>query len=809
MKVKMVKQEWKNLFKNKILLISVIAITFIPILYAAIFDKSVWDPYGRAQYLPVAVVNEDQPVDLMGQTINVGEQVVDNLKTNDSLKWEFVSAEEAQKGMEDLKYYMIITLPKDFSKDAASIINDEPKQMEITYTTNGSLNYIAEEISEIGATELETQVREQVVKAYVQAIDTAGQKMLVSLKSAADGSEQIYSGVGELQTGLNEYTTGVAQATSGASQLSSGLDDLASNVGPLKTGVSQLDSGANQLSTALTEINTATAPYESHMNTITASLGTLSTGVQELSTALNDFESSLSPDAQTSLNQEIQNLQNELQNITTNTSQLDDISADAQKVSQDATAVKNTISGLDTTLTNEKASLNGDIATAINNNPNLSQQDKDDLIAATTAIVDTQIANIEAKHATQINTIDQSLNNVVATAGTLATKANNISQISNSLSGSSQSINTAITNIQTGVNSLRDAIAKVPASSQSSSIQQELTNAQNSINEITKLVPQALAGVNKLSTGSQSLSTGLDQLQGQIPTLVSGVDKLDTGATQLQSGLNELNGNSATLMTGIDKLESGAQELADGLESGLKETSTLKITEKNIDQFAAPTSLKNDEYSKVSNYGEALAPYIMSLALFVGCMLFNFIYPIRKVSIEGQGSRGWWLSKISLGFGASSAMAIIQATIMILIGLPINNYFQFYLTAFISAWSYMALIMFLAMTFDNPGRFVAMILLVLQLGGAGGTFPIQLQGKFYQAIHPFLPMSYSVYAFRNAISGGIGQPLFNKSILFLACVMVVFIILLRISMHILHKKHLEDVSRLNDNQKLMALEDTK
>lgn len=809
MKVKMVRQEWKNLFKNKILLISVIAITFIPILYSGIFDKSVWDPYGRAKDLPVAVVNLDEPVELMGQKINVGEQVVDNLKTNDSLDWQFVSAEEAQKGMEDLKYYMIITLPKDFSKDAASIIKDEPKQMEITYTTNGSLNYIAEEISEVGATELETQVREQVVKAYVQAIDTAGQKMLVALKSAASGSEQIYSGVGQLETGLTEYTTGVAQATSGSAKLSSGLNDLSSNVGPLKTGVSQLDAGANQLSTALAEINKATAPYDSHMSTITASLGTLSTGVQELSTALNNFESSLSPSAQAGLNQELQNLQNELQNITTNTSQLDDISSDAAKVSQDATAVKTTISGITTGLTTEKDNINNAIAATINGDLTLTPTQQADLIAATQAIVDNEIANIENKHATQINTISTDLTNVVNSASALSTKAANISQISGSLAASAGSINTAIGNIQTGVNSLKDAIAKVPTSAQSTSIQQELTKAQASINEISKLVPEALAGVNKLSTGSQSLSTGLDQLQGQIPTLVSGVNQLDTGATQLQSGLNELNGNSATLMEGIDKLESGAQELADGLESGLKETSTLKVTEKNIDQFAAPTNLKNDEYSKVSNYGEALAPYIMSLALFVGCMLFNFIYPIRKVSIEGQTSKGWWLSKISIGFGASSMMALIQATIMIVIGLPINNYFQFYLTAFISAWAYMSLIMFLAMTFDNPGRFVAMILLVLQLGGAGGTFPIQLQGKFYQVIHPYLPMSYSVYAFRNAISGGIGQPLFNKSILFLVCVMIVFVALLRVSMHILHKKHLENVSAVNDNQKLMALEDTK
>lgn len=78
--MKMTLQEFKSLFKNKILLISVIAIIFIPILYSSIFDKSVWDPYGRSKDLPVAVVNEDKPTELMGQKLDVGQQVVANLK---------------------------------------------------------------------------------------------------------------------------------------------------------------------------------------------------------------------------------------------------------------------------------------------------------------------------------------------------------------------------------------------------------------------------------------------------------------------------------------------------------------------------------------------------------------------------------------------------------------------------------------------------------------------------------------------------------------------------------------------------------
>lgn len=120
----------------------------------------------------------------------------------------------------------------------------------------------------------------------------------------------------------------------------------------------------------------------------------------------------------------------------------------------------------------------------------------------------------------------------------------------------------------------------------------------------------------------------------------------------------------------------------------------------------------------------------------------------------------------------------------------------------------MSIVMFLAMTFDNPGRFIAMILLVLQLGGAGGTFPIQVQGQFYQTIHPYLPMSYSLYAFREAISSGISSQLLLKSYSVLIGLILVFVALLRYSMHILQTKHMHDVSAVNDNQKLLAVETT-
>ncbi|MBO0474139.1 hypothetical protein IGL98_000056 [Enterococcus sp. DIV0840] len=807
--MKMAKQEWINLFRNKILLISVIAITFIPILYSSIFDKSVWDPYGRAKDLPVAVVNEDKPTELLGQKMNVGQQVVDNLKKDHQLDWHFVSKEEAEKGMKDLKYYMIVTITEDFSKNAASIINKTPEKMEIVYTTNDSLNYIANEISTVGATALETQVREQVVTAYATAVVEAGEKLVGALGQAADGANQLAGGGSQLQTGLKQYTDGVSQADDGSNQLADGTGQLANSIGPLASGVSQLDSGANQLSSALNQANSALAPVQNNITGIDAGLTQLAAGTQDLANALTTFENNLDPNVKVILDNDLQNIRNEINSIITNKDKLLGISGEATAVADQATVASNSLSGANLEIQKIQTDIDSYVAGLLSDTT-IPEDEKANIVSSITNKVDTilneQIASATAQINTSLVTVESELATLSARAAELSTSANDVSNITNAMAASAQQLSASEASIQAGVNTFDSLLNQVPGSSNAVGLTNGLYAISSDLNLVATKLPTALTGINQLTTGSEQLSSGLDQLQSQIPTLSSGVNQLNTGADQLQAGLAELNENSPELMSGIGQLEGGAKELASALDEGVNESSTLKITKKNIDQFAAPTSLKNDEYSKVANYGEALAPYIMSLALFVGSMLFNFIYPIRKISIAGQSSGAWWLSKVSLGFGVSSMMAVIQASVMLLIGLHVDNVFQFFLTAFVSAWSYMAITMFLAMTFDNPGRFVAMILLVLQLGGAGGTFPIQLQAPFFSMIHPYLPMSYSVYAFREAISGGIGAPLFTKSILILAVLMIVFVALLRYSMHILQKKHLQNVSELNDNQKLQGLE---
>ena len=239
--------------------IAMAAIVLIPTIYTTLFLGSMWDPYGNVDQLPVAVVNNDKSVDYEGKTLAVGDELVDKLKENDQLDFHFVSADKAEKGVADGTYYMVITIPSDFSENASTLMDDEPKKMELQYATNPGTNYIASKMSETALAKIQKEVSESVTKEYTETIFDQMGTVGDGMSDAADGALQIKDGVSDLQdgnttitdnlkllsdstltfvdgaktlqSGLQTYTDGVATVNSGAQTLSDGMDQLASGAG--------------------------------------------------------------------------------------------------------------------------------------------------------------------------------------------------------------------------------------------------------------------------------------------------------------------------------------------------------------------------------------------------------------------------------------------------------------------------------------------------------------------------------------------------------------------------------------------------
>ena len=315
----MIKNEWKSLWNNKILILVVMAIIIIPVIYAGLFLKSMWDPYGNLDKLPVAVVNNDQSVDYDGKTLSIGSDMVEELKDNDSLDFHFVDQDEAEQGLKNGTFYMVITIPEDFSKDASTLMDENPKKMELTYETNPGTNYIASKMSETALTKIKDAVASKVTETYTQTvfdqIGTVGDGMqeaadgstelkdgiqsasegnetiTINLKKLADSTLTFKSGSETLTEGLKEYTDGVSQVDSGAGQLNSGVSTLTAKIPELKSGVTSLDTGVKSYTDGVAKLDSNSAQLTSGVTSLKKGADTLKSGLDTLKSGTTQYVS--------------------------------------------------------------------------------------------------------------------------------------------------------------------------------------------------------------------------------------------------------------------------------------------------------------------------------------------------------------------------------------------------------------------------------------------------------------------------------------------------------------------------------------
>ncbi len=910
----MIKDEFRHILHNRLLLLSVTVICFIPFLYSIFFLKSVWDPYGSTQNLPVAVVNKDVPVEYQGRKMDVGKQTVDELKKNHQLKWEFVSPKEAKYGMSHRKYYAVVTIPKDFSENATTVLHKHPKPMKLKYETNGSLNYIGQVITQMGMTKLNEKIRASVTNAYATVMFKQLHVVGKGMTKAADGAKQIDTGMVTLSDGVNRYVAGVsqvnngiqtlrvsvaplvsgaqqlatgsqtlangiAQYTGGVSLLGNGVGQLMANSGALNSGAGQLSSGLNTLMANSGALNSGASQLNSGLNELMANSGALSTGAGQLSSGLNTLKgnsSSLrngSGQLASGASQLNSTVNSQLGNINFNgiMGAMDQAQSLQQGLGQLQTGLataKNALAGVQDSagkLQQASGSLSsvagaGDQLKGVATNDaeiaGLAQQIlKDDKASDSTKAAAQQIAGKAGSNVATIQGLSGTLGQLNSLQGSLSGMQQQLGQLSqmstvlNNADGTIKQANTLLATLNgykgtlaampDAVNQLKNATSQISsgASTLNAGVNQ-YTNGVDSaatgagtlnagIGAYTAGVAQAGAGAGQLASGigqytagvgqlgngisqlnanSGALNAGaaqlagaLGQLNGQVPALVAGVNQLAAGTQQLQD-------NSPALISGIARLNAGASQLATSLEGGAKKVNGIKTSPRTAKMFAEPTTLKHTDYSYVPNYGHALAPYVLSVALYVGVLVFNFVYPIRRVAEYGKSPAAWWASKVVVGSVAVTAMAVAEDAIMMACGLTVIHPASFFITTICFGLASMGIVMFLSMLFDNPGRFVAMVLLMLQLGGSGGTFPMQITMKFYNVIHWYLPMTYSILGLRDSISGGLGQHYTMYCNLVLIVIAVVFFVLLLFGMIWLQRHHYAGRSELDNNQELLGPE---
>lgn len=752
----MIKAEWKNIAKSTWLKIVLCAIMIIPMIYACVFLGSMWDPYGNTDQLPVAVVNNDKEVEYNDSTMDIGKQLSDKLAKNDSMDFNIVSSSKAQKGLKDGKYYMIITIPENFSKNATTLLDDDPQTMMLTYTTNPQTNYIATKMDDSAMAKVKAEISSTVTKTYSKILFKNVKTLSKGFKTAADGSQKLSDGVNtakdgnatitenlntlassalvfndgadSLVKGLSAYTEGVSTAKAGAQQLDNNSATLNNGAAQLKAGSSQLLSAVQAAEKQLGDGINASA---GQLNTLTSSNKQMEESSKQLSAALTKIQGAINSN-----------------NLVENDAQA------AKKVDGMISTLSTTIS----TMNNNAAQLN-QLAAA--------EKKQAEQLQATQPQAAQELMLKATSHATQAATLQQ-----VASQLSSSINTDDLKQLSTLLNGnaavlknqtaanaktqqllaSSQQLATAN---NTAVGSLVTNLKTVQASMKGTSTSVGMVGA---VSQIDNGLSTLQSGLKTYTGGVKQVNNGLGTLASNNATLNSGASQLAEGALKISSGSNQLAAGSATLGEGLNTIGEGTGTLTSSLKDASKK-SNIKSTSKTYKQMSTPVDTEKKELTNMPNNGHAMAPYMMSVALYVACMALSLMYPFGKGMTTTDSPVKFLLAKATV----MVPLSIVQALILYF---SLKGFCGFtparpgLCLAFMLLLSlaFMAFIAFLAIAFGRIGEFIALIFMVFNLGASAGTYPLETAPHWYTVLHPFVPFTYSVNGFRSVIANATAVP---------------------------------------------------
>lgn len=712
------------------------------------------------------------------------------------------------------------------TESAAEKINtDIKKQVTETYTAAlfEQLGGIGEKMAEAG------QGANELVKGTTK-LEDGSQLITKNLTQLSDSSIKFVQGANTLEDGMSAYINGVNQVDVGVTSLNSGIEELSSQLPMLVDGSTQLANGSTELSQGIVSYVNGTDQVSSGIKQLNASSEELVTGTKTVANglaALNQVTASLptnieqlkqgNTQIEQSMTNQLEPLSQEIGVNTATIAKNNQATVDtATNITQQATEMVTTASDIDQQI----STIQSEITTLASQTPDASTQQSlldlaqkmSDLMIesdkmksdaqklSTTSDTLTTNANTTQEQVTKattnanvlnqgmketivgIQTVNKGINDLSIQAPILAESVEKLAQGSSSVSEGVSTYTQGVKTLSAGTDALKNNSSGLVDGSQ---------NLSSNLATMNDKLPVLNSGVGQLSGGGQQLTAGLGELSSKDGQLLSGINELTSGATQISAGSAELGSGSQEITNGLKQVGSGGKTLVNQLKQGSKEIEqSSQASSSTIDMFATPVELKHTEYSEVKNYGSGLAPYFLSVALFVGALAFNVIYSMGQTASQITSYKAWWKSKMLVLFGQAITQALILATIMkFAMGIQTASLFEFYLVAICSSIASMAFVTWLNVTFDTVGKGLSIVFLVLQLGSSGGTFPLETSSKFYQVLNPLFPISYSVQGLRQALFHGLNQGEYLQDILMLLAFILAFSLLLLLTYKIKFKKN--------------------
>ncbi|MFT8637184.1 MAG: YhgE/Pip domain-containing protein [Pseudoclavibacter sp.] len=774
--------ELRRFSKGVLPRLAVLVMLFIPLLYGVLYLWAFWDPIGNMNHLPVALVSEDAGTTVAGHHENFGAQVVKQLDNRQDLKWERTSASQARSGVEDGTYYFSVTLPKNFSRQAASPTTDQPVSPQVLVRYNDSNSFLASTLGKEAMAQVRAAIAQQFGTRYAKTALVGLQSARGGLVQATDGSGQVTDGLTTAQDGTQQLNVGLGTLTDGMAQLSSGSSTLSASTQQLAAGAANLDGGAQSLASGAASANAGALQLSDGASQAVSGIGqlqqgstTLNSGNQQLVAGLNSLYTGITvkQDGQpTSLTDGAKALASELDGLNAQTQGLPDQTK---------------------TLASGAATINGGIQ-QLNTGFNTPQQGQNaSLSAGLEQILDGAVQNpgycqvvFQTADATACKAQAQAMlagvQGVATGIGKLAAPeaAPKLQAGTDQLNAQAPTLAGGVTQLAAGADGINTAINSTDP--QHPGVVAAVQALSTGANAAASGSAQLNAGLTELSGksgqlagGASALAAGTSQLASGSNTLAAGTSALSSGSSQLASGASALNEGVASAASGASAAKDGAQQLADG--SILLKQGSQTLTQRLREGAAAiphsspttvnaqakvvgnPTVLKQSWVHNAKVFGVGFAPFFISLALFVGGIITWLLLRALPTRALAAGVSG--LRAALSGFLPAALFGIGQVVIMlavIVFGLGMSPVYPVTTVLFtlLACFSFLALQqMFIITLGPAAGRVVALALLMFQLSSSGGTYPVETTPGFFRAITHYMPITYVVNGLRETITGGI------------------------------------------------------
>ena len=654
----------RTIIKNYVLLIIITGLIVLPSLYAWFNIKASWDPYGSTSRIKVAVVNNDVGGVIGDNNINIGDKLIEKLKENNKLGWNFVDENEANEGLEVGRYYAIITIPEAFTDETISIIDKVIQRPKLIYKVNQKSNAIAPKITDKGVTTIKSEIDSNII----ETVDGIVFKVLNEAGITLEGSKEK-------------------------------LISLMNGVINLNNRLPEIENLINEIYNSGVEAEYITINAKNNLPLLQ---DTLKSSNEFLIGAKSALEKS--------------------KEAMTNISPI--IKADLDVLDKELSNLENIIDTIDNIDINKDS-----IVIGLDN------------ISSKLVDIDTAIGKI-VKTLTPLSNFDENLKNLLKILEEVSANINSsnqiIAKIKLEIQNSNYEPSAKIEEIKVLVNKNHNIVTNI------------LNNYDNTY------VPSINSAISKLNDIADNSIVLIDNASQSMPNINNLLEKLENGLSLGKEKINKLREKLPAIKSSLGALSDKLSKVNN--EEDLDEIlSLLQNDWENVSKFlSSPVEIVEESIFSIPNYGSAMSPFYSTLALWVGGLILVSLLSteVHNKNIKNIKAHEIYFGKmlIFLTLGIFQALILTVGDIYLLKCYVLNR-FLFILISIISSIIFIIIIYTLVSLLGNIGKALAVILLVLQVAGSGGTFPVEVMPRFFRVLNPLLPFTYSISAMREAVAG--------------------------------------------------------